>query len=44
MLGGTQHGDAYTLKEFEAMARAAQLGVVASQPLLPSPLTMIVLS
>jgi len=44
MLGGTQHGDAYTLQEFEAMARAADLAFVSSQPLLPSPQTMIVLS
>ena len=43
MLGGTQHGDAYTLKELEAMAQSAQLRVVVSQPLLPSPMTMIVL-
>lgn len=43
MLGGTPSGDAYTLREFEAMGRAAGFKRVTSQPLPPSPQTMIVL-
>ncbi len=44
MLGGTPHGDAYTLTEFEAMGRAAGFTNMSSQPLPPSPQTLIVLS
>lgn len=36
--------DAYTLRELDAMARAAGFTGVSSQPLPPSPQTMIVLS
>jgi precorrin-6B methylase 2 len=44
MLGGTPHGDAYTLAEFEAMGTAAGFTSMSSQPLPPSPQTMIVFS
>jgi len=44
MLGGTPHGDAYTLAEFDAMGRAAGFTNMSSQPLPPSPQTLIILS
>lgn len=43
MLGGTPHGDTYTLHEFEAMARAAGFAHVSPQALPPSPQTLITL-
>ena len=43
MLGGTPRGDAYTLREYESMARAAGFENMSAQALPPSPQTMIVL-
>jgi hypothetical protein len=41
MLGTTPHGDAYTLAEFDAMARAAGFSGVTGAPLGPSPQTLV---
>jgi hypothetical protein len=44
MLGGTPRGDAYTLREFEAMGRAAGFATITAQPLPHTPQTLIVFS
>ncbi len=42
MLGGTDAGDAYTLKEFDRMFRAAGFGASEKIDLLPTPQSLIV--
>ncbi|MFM2125629.1 MAG: hypothetical protein RL328_2080 [Acidobacteriota bacterium] len=42
MLGGTDHGDAYTFKQFDAMFKAAGFGESEQKSLHPTPASLIV--